>query len=49
MTSSRRRGFSKRFRLAHSKKSSRLNIAIMLQKLTKVAMAKRLNTNCKQM
>ena len=33
----------------HSKKSARLDMAIMLQKLTKVAMAKRMNTSRSQL
>ena len=49
MISSKRRGFSKRSKLVHSKKSARLNIVIMLQKLTKVAMAKRMNTSRSQL
>ena len=49
MISSRKRGFSKRFKLVPLEKSARLDMAIMLPKLTMVVMAKRLNTNCRQL
>ena len=49
MISLRRRGFSKRSKLVHSKRLSRIDMAMKLRKLIKVAMAKRLNTNCRQL
>ena len=49
MISSRKRGFSKRFKLVPLQRSARLDMAIKLQKLTKVAMAKRMNTSRSQL
>ena len=49
MISLRRRGFSKRSKLVHSKRLSRIDMAMKLRKLIKVAMAKRLNTSRSQL
>ena len=49
MISSKRRGFSKRSKLVPSKRSSRVDSAMKLQKLTKVAMDKRMNTSRSQL
>ena len=49
MISLGRRGFSKRPKLVHSKKSVRIDMAIKLPKLTMVAMMKRMNTSRSQL
>ena len=49
MISLGRRGFSKRSKLVHSKKSARIDMAMKLRKLIKVAMAKLIKTNCRQL
>ena len=49
MISSKKREFSKRSRLVPSKRSSRIDMAMKVQKLTKVTMAKRMNTSRSQL
>ena len=49
MISSKKRAFSKRSRLVLCKRLSRIDMALNLQKLTKVAMAKRMNTSRSQL